>query len=106
MPTLGAAERGASGETEQLGFDLAGGPPAPDGDGPGTVPAAAQAAAGQVAMLSRLVPVIRQSLEETGATRLYEEVERPLVRVLAKMEVAGIAVDVDKLRAISDELEL
>ena len=55
-------------------------------------------------MFGRLAPGIRQALEETGATRLYEDVERPLVRVLAKMEVAGIAVDVDRLRAINDEL--
>ncbi len=55
-------------------------------------------------MLARLVPGIRQALEETGATRLYDEVERPLVRVLAKMEVAGIAVDAVRLQAISDEL--
>jgi DNA polymerase-1 len=58
----------------------------------------------QVAMLARLAPAIRQALEETGATRLYQDVERPLVRVLAKMELAGIAVDIDRLRAISEEL--
>ena len=55
-------------------------------------------------MLGRLAPGIRLALEETGATRLYEDVERPLVRVLAKMELQGIAVDIDKLRAIGEEL--
>ena len=50
----------------------------------------------------RLGPGIRRALEETGATRLYEDVERPLVRVLAKMELAGIAVDIDRLQAISE----
>jgi DNA polymerase-1 len=55
-------------------------------------------------MLGWLAPGIRRALEETGATRLYEDVERPLIRVLAKMELAGIAVDIDKLRAIGDEL--
>ena len=35
---------------------------------------------------------------------LWEQVERPLVRVLAKMEVAGVAVDVDALRGIGVEL--
>jgi len=67
-------------------------------------PPGATNAAAQVAMLARLAPGIRRALEETGATRLYEDVERPLVRVLAKMELAGIAVDIDKLRAIGDEL--
>ncbi len=107
VPTLGEVERGSESgsSSEQLGFDLgsedAGSkePSAPDG-----VPENARAAAGQVAMLVSLVPGIRRALEETGATGLYDEVERPLVRVLAKMEVAGIAVDVVRLTAISDEL--
>ena len=68
------------------------------------VPANARHAAAQVAIARRLAPGIRQTLEETGATRLYDDVERPLVRVLARMEVAGIGVDVERLRAISDEL--
>ena len=71
-----------------------------DPDAPGDAVVAAE----QVAMLAHLAPGICQALEETGATRLYEEVERPLVRVLAKMEVAGIAVDIEQLRAISEEL--
>ena len=32
-------------------------------------------------------------------SKLYDEVERPLVRVLAQMEDAGVRVDVDRLRA-------
>jgi DNA polymerase-1 len=107
VPTLGTGERGAQRVpvSEQLGFDLGDArgakqePAEPDG-----VPADARTAAVQVAMLGRLAPAIRQAMEETGATRLYEDVERPLVRVLAKMEVAGIAVDIDRLRAISAEL--
>jgi DNA polymerase-1 len=35
---------------------------------------------------------------------LYEEIELPLIRVLARMEVAGIAVDVERLRQINVEL--
>ena len=107
VPTLGGRGPLAEPVTEQLGFDLTtegSAAPTQGEQAPGAVPAAAHAAAAQVAMLGRLVPGIRQTLEETGATRLYEDVERPLVRVLAKMEVAGIAVDIDRLRAISDEL--
>ena len=107
MPTLGtgaaATRRGRA--LEQLGFDLDGGEESEEGVAePDAAPAAARQAAAQVAMLGHLAPGIRKALEETGATRLYEEVERPLIRVLAKMEVAGIAVDTDRLRAISDEL--
>ena len=36
---------------------------------------------------------------------LHDDIETPLVRVLAKMEVAGIAVDRDELQTIADELK-
>ena len=107
LPTLGSAAGSEPREhvSEQLGFDL-GTDIADDRQAASSnaVPAVGTEAAARVAMLGRLAPGIRQALEETGATRLYEDVERPLVRVLAKMELAGIAVDIDKLRAISDEL--
>ena len=104
VPTLGAATpavtKGKSGE--QLGFDLGGEDWGADSDG--LEPLGAEQAVTQVLILRRLAPAIRQALEETGATRLYEDIERPLIRVLAKMELAGIAVDIDRLREISDEL--
>jgi DNA polymerase-1 len=104
VPTLGSGA-GREQRGEQLGFDLGDERPAGDQVGEAdATPAGAAQAAEQVAMLGRLAPGIRLALEETGATRLYEDVERPLVRVLAKMELAGIAVDIDKLRAIGDEL--
>ena len=39
-----------------------------------------------------------------GMSRLYDEVERPLVRVLARMEDAGVRVDVDGSRRLASEL--
>ena len=39
-----------------------------------------------------------------GRRDLYDEVETPLVRVLARMEVVGIRVDTDELRRIADGL--
>ncbi len=39
-----------------------------------------------------------------GMSKLYDEVERPLVRVLAEMEEAGVRVDVDGLRHLAGEL--
>ena len=106
VPTLGTGapgpEHGAGGE--QLGFDLGDDAGRDEASDEHRVPADAALAAGQIAVLARLVPGIRQAIEETGATQLYEDVERPLVRVLAKMEVAGIAVDLERLRAISEEL--
>ena len=88
----GPAAAGAPGG--QLGFDL-GGTPAP---GPTEV------AAGRVALVSAVRAPLVDALEQAGAKRLYDDVERPLVRVLAKMEVAGIGVDVARLREIGAEL--
>ena len=107
VPTFGSGrgqeQRGHA--AEQLGFDLGdeGLSEGQVGEADATAAGARQAAE-QVAMLGQLAPGIRRALEETGATHLYEDVERPLIRVLAKMELAGIAVDIDKLRAIGDEL--
>ena len=106
VPTLGSgAGREHGGHvSEQLGFDLGEGEDHDQVAEGAVLPAAATQAAAQVEMLGRLAPGIRRALEDTGATHLYEDVERPLIRVLAKMELAGIAVDIDKLRAIGDEL--
>jgi len=78
----------------QLGFDL---------EGPPTT-GVAEATAGRAELVAALGTRLVAELDEVGATRLWEEVERPLVRVLAKMEVAGIGVDVDRLRGIGAEL--
>jgi DNA polymerase I len=44
----------------------------------------------------------RARLEEDGLTRLFHEVELPLVDVLVEMERAGIRLDVERLRGISE----
>src|SRR4051812_17178865 len=44
----------------------------------------------------------RARLEEDGLTRLFHEVELPLVDVLVEMERAGVKLDVDRLRGISE----
>jgi DNA polymerase I len=44
----------------------------------------------------------RVRLEEDGLTRLFHEVELPLVDVLVEMERAGIKLDVERLRGISE----
>ncbi len=62
------------------------------------------AAARRAAVLGLLWSPMRDALERGGLTRLHDEVERPLVRVLARMEVAGIRVDAGELRRIADEL--
>ncbi|MBW3611694.1 MAG: DNA polymerase I [Actinobacteria bacterium] len=54
--------------------------------------------------VARLAPAVGQALSDQGLSRLYEEVERPLVRVLARMETAGVGVDVEYLRQLNQGL--
>jgi DNA polymerase-1 len=58
----------------------------------------------RAATIAELAPRLQAVLGSTGAEQLYEDVERPLVRVLAKMELRGIGVDVDRLREINERL--
>ena len=55
------------------------------------------------AVLSDLAAVLRRALEDEGLARLYEDVERPLVPVLVRMERAGIQVDTSAMDAMSSE---
>ena len=47
----------------------------------------------------------REELAERGQLALYEDVEVPLAPVLAKMEGAGVAIDLAELRAIGGEVD-
>lgn len=62
-------------------------------------------ACADAALMTRLlVPVVKAGLAEVGNESLYRDVENPLVRVLAKMEHVGIAVDRAVLAGIRDRL--
>src|SRR2546429_7346163 len=52
----------------------------------------------------RLAGTLAQALEAREVTDLYERVERPLVRVLARMEDAGVKVDRQFLEGLRAEL--
>ncbi|GIX48619.1 MAG: DNA polymerase [Candidatus Tectimicrobiota bacterium] len=52
-----------------------------------------------------LTRVLRPQLTEHGLARLFEEVEMPLIEVLAAMEMRGIAIDTAYLRAMSEALQ-
>ena len=47
--------------------------------------------------------VFKDALEEQGFPRLFNEVEMPLISVLVDMELTGVAVDKDRLAAISKD---
>lgn len=53
----------------------------------------------------RLEEILKAKIFEEGLWNLYAELERPLVGVLAAMERAGIAVDVDRLKRLSKEFQ-
>jgi DNA polymerase-1 len=60
---------------------------------------------GEASSALALEPVVAARLEETGQLALYDEIEVPLVRVLARMERAGVRIDERKLLALRGELE-
>ena len=61
-------------------------------------------AARRAAAVARLVEPLGAALSARGMSALYDEVERPLVRVLAEMEDAGVRVDRPALQALAGEL--
>jgi DNA polymerase-1 len=65
---------------------------------------AAPYAAADAETCLRLKPIMLASLAQQNATRLLDEIEMPLVSVLAEMESAGIALDVPFLQQMSNEL--
>ncbi|OGO26034.1 MAG: DNA polymerase I [Chloroflexi bacterium RBG_16_52_11] len=65
---------------------------------------AAAYAAADAAVTLRLIPVLQEDMQRTQATQLFEEIEIPLVPVLADMEMAGIALDIVYLEGMSHEL--
>ena len=65
----------------------------------------AQDAAGEAADVAGMALGFRRRLETEDMAGLHDDIETPLVRVLAKMEVAGIGVDRAELQAITDVLK-
>ena len=56
--------------------------------------------ASSLAAIDALADHLAQQVGDAGMRALYDDVERPLIRVLARMEHLGVAVDVDRLRAL------
>jgi len=62
-------------------------------------------AADQVCALRSLEAPLARRLDEDGLRDLFDEVERPLTRVLGRMECAGIRVDEAGLEGLASEYE-
>ena len=65
----------------------------------------AREAAGEAADVVAMAKGFRRRLASEDMAMLHDDIETPLVRVLAKMEVAGIGIDRAELQAIADSLK-
>ena len=63
-----------------------------------------EAAARRAVAVGRLVALLDDQIEARGSKSLYEEIELPLIAVLAQMEEAGIGVDRDFLEEFREDL--
>lgn len=68
------------------------------------LPHVAGAASAEAAAITRLQPMLRANMAEQGLLKLFDEVEMPLVPVLARMERNGVTLDVDQFRKMSQSL--
>jgi DNA polymerase I len=69
-----------------------------------TIDDVASYAADDAAVVLRLKPQLVSDLEAANAMSVFENIEMPLVEVLAAMEMAGIELDTEFLANMSDEL--
>jgi DNA polymerase I len=88
------------------GIELRAADAPPDGqlDLSGTAVDPAREAGRRAAAVARLAEPLAAALSARGLSMLYDEIERPLVRVLARMEEIGVGVDEDYLRTLTKRL--
>tara|TARA_R110000824_G_scaffold396640_3_gene598381 strand:+ start:7686 stop:10136 length:2451 start_codon:yes stop_codon:yes gene_type:complete len=55
-------------------------------------------------MTYQLYFTLKEQLEQQGMWHIYEDIERPLISVLAKMEMDGVNIDKDPLLTLQQEL--
>jgi DNA polymerase-1 len=64
-----------------------------------------EAAAERARSVLRIAAVLREKLAEQDAERLFQDIEMPLVTVLARMELRGVRIDTERLAAMGIELD-
>ena len=69
------------------------------------IQAAAAYAAADAEITLRLMPQLREELERVDGMKLMDEIEMPLVTVLAEMERSGILLDLEFFEEMSEELQ-
>ncbi|HJT00462.1 MAG TPA: DNA polymerase I [Terriglobales bacterium] len=56
-------------------------------------------------LTGRLAATLRREVEDAGLMTVYEQIDLPLIAVLARMEQAGVKIDCDALAEMSTRLE-
>ncbi|MEW5758544.1 MAG: DNA polymerase I [Candidatus Omnitrophota bacterium] len=56
-------------------------------------------------LIARLYEVLRKKIEENNMESLFYDIEMPLVKILAKMEINGIALDLKLINSLSKDIE-
>src|SRR6266542_1517585 len=69
------------------------------------IPECGSYACQEALLVERITPILERELEEAGQTKLFADVEMPLVPVRADMEHVGIAVDLPYLAELGRELQ-
>ncbi|MFW5868740.1 MAG: DNA polymerase, partial [Armatimonadota bacterium] len=86
---------------EHLGYAL----PEADGESQAEIEPGQLRAATEALSVRDLRPPLRAHLEQAALLSLYEDIEMPLVPILAEMELAGIAVDEEKLAGLGERFD-
>lgn len=68
------------------------------------IAAAAPYAAADAEVTLRLIPLLKEKMQKTNSTGIFNTIEMPLVPVLLKMEQEGISLDVDFFKRFSAEI--
>lgn len=71
----------------------------------GAVPEGCEALADSLALMPALCTCLCAEIERNGQSQLLREIELPLARVLASMEVEGFCIDIPALREFGAQLE-
>jgi DNA polymerase-1 len=85
-----------------LGADLVSGAETRSEDGQLPLEEGWRATAVQAAATALLAPVLADRIEKSGAKALLDDTELPLARVLARMQAAGVRLDVEYLNEMSE----
>jgi DNA polymerase I len=79
-------------------------PPEGQLDFGGTSEPAGDRASKRAVAISKLVGPIREAMDARALTQLYDQIERPLIGSLTRMEAVGVRVDSSYLKQLNDDL--